>query len=205
MSPRSFGRVFAGVVTVVLLALGVSACERKIPGNPRKVMEEYIKAVQGRDFETIYRLNRVTARQKKYLEASRAGDVRKALETNYQEHKADFESAPVTFTPGVEWAEKHFFPPGSEVSVGEPYYIKPVGDDPVNAKYEEALTVMVKVLTKYLNETYAPELNGRKIKSATFDCSLGKIRLGKSVRVYSHDDEWYFNGCLINLDSVQYF
>ncbi|MGK7345145.1 MAG: hypothetical protein ACNS63_04990 [Candidatus Nitrospinota bacterium M3_3B_026] len=203
MSPRWSGRPGAGWLAVAAAVSVLSAsCHDRIPGKPEKTTAEYIEAIQKNDFAAVYQLNRVTARQARYLENTDVGDVDEMLRQNYEQRKAEYEAARAVFTPGIQWAEKHFFPASASVSVGEASWIKPVGDDPVNADYEKALTVTVPVSVEYKDKSAAPELEGKKLKSASYTCSLGKIRSEKSVRVYNVDEQWYFNGCILNRESV---
>ena len=204
MNHKLFGKG-AGPVFAAILVIGfmLASCEDKIPGDPEGVMKQYVNAIKARDFKTIYSLNRVTARQKYHLEQTSVGNVETILKTNYEENKAAFDSAEFTLTPAVQWGEKYFFPPSAKVSFGKPERIKPVGDDPVNAEYEKALTVKIHVTAEYPDVNEAPKLGDRAIKTAVYDCALGKIRTGKSVRVYDLDEKWYFNGCILEKDRVQ--
>lgn len=208
MSRKWSGKRLSDGLSAIALAffmLGLVSCTEKIPGNPKKVVTDYVTAVQKNDFDTIYKLNRVTARNMKYLQSSEVGDIEEALRQTYNTKMEEYNSVAPTFTPGVQWAEKHFFPKSARITYGEPYQLKPVGDDPVNAEYEKALTAMIPVYVEYTDKTVAPEHEGKKIKTASYTCSVGKIRGGMTVRVYNVDANWYFNGCIIDRDSLQYF
>jgi hypothetical protein len=178
---------------------------KDIPGNPKKTVEDYIAAVQKSDFEKIYNLNRVTARQKKYIEKSENGDIEKELKVSFETHKAAYEAVEPGFFTGAQWAEKNFFPPTADVVIGEAKHPSPAGDDPVNVEYEKGFTVFVPVKTLYTKSEDAPELYGRKVKEATYDCVLGKIRYGDRVRIYAHDEQWFFAGCILDRTSVTFF
>lgn len=182
-----------------------AACQDRIPGEPEKTAREYIEAIQKNDFAAVYRLNRVTARQVRYLENTDVGDVDEMLRQDYERRKADYEAVRTAFTPGIQWTEKHFFPASASVSVGEASWIKPAPGDPVNAEYEKALSVMVPVSVEYKDKNDAPVFEGKRLKSASYTCAMGKIRSEKSVRVYNVDEQWYFNGCILDRGSVTWY
>ena len=189
-----------------VLLFALLSCMNDIPGEPKKRVQEYITAVQKGDFETIYRLHRVTAQQKKYLEQTEGGDLKELMKQNYERNKASYESVKPSFMDNIQWAEKYFFPPSCSPSVGEPQKPAPATkDDPGYADYEKALTTMVPVSVTYNSEKDAPQLSGRKLKFAKYICILGKIREGSNVRIYSHDDQWFFNGCIPDSNSVRFF
>ena len=176
------------------------SCTKDIPGNPIKTVEDYIAAVQKSDFETIYNLNRVTARQKKYIKKAKNGNVEQELKASLKTHKRAYEAVEPGFFTGAQWAEKYFFPSTSRVVVGEARHPPPSGVD-----YEKGFTLYVAVKTSYAKREDAPEFHGRKVKGAVYDCILGKIRYGENVRVYSHDEQWFFAGCILDTPSLLFF
>ncbi len=182
----------------------MAGCVRKIPGRPEKIMEEYVKAVQRKDFETIFALNAGAARIRKFLERSEMGDKEKILKEDFEKNKAAYQAAEPSFAPGVRWTEKHYFPATALVDIGDPYPPASAGEDNVNAEYEMAMSVFVPVIVKYPDQNEAPAYNKRKLKTARYDCALRKIREGGAVRVYSTDDKWYFAGCVFDSSSVTY-
>ncbi|VAW27576.1 hypothetical protein MNBD_BACTEROID07-1038, partial [hydrothermal vent metagenome] len=151
------------------------------------------------------RQNINTARQKKFLGQSKEDDMAKSIENSIAENWAKYQSAVPTFISGVIWAEKFYFPASSTTVIGKAYTLAPIGDDSVNALYEMSTTVNVPVTVTYTEKKDAPKYNGKEVKTASYDCVLGKIREGDNVRVYSHDDKWYFSGCVINKDSIKLF
>lgn len=198
---RKWSGSAAGVWLILLISFPpLFSCTKDIPGNPKKTVEDYIEAVQKSDFETIYRLNRVTARQKKYIEKSKNGHVEQELKASFETHKAAYEAAEPGFFIGARWAEKYFFPSTSRVVIGEARHPPPAGVD-----YEKGFTLYVSVKASYTKREDAPELDGRKIREAVYDCILGKIRYGENVRVYSHDEQWFFSGCILDRPSARFF
>ncbi|MDH5638823.1 MAG: hypothetical protein OEZ04_10050, partial [Nitrospinota bacterium] len=131
-------------------------------------------------------------------------DKEKSLEGSYSQYKETYLSGAPTFQPGITWAERGFFPPGSIAKVGAPYYPIAAGDDPVNAEYEKANNVYVPVDVTYPDKAIAPEYNEKKVKSASYDCSMKKIREGRNVTIYAHDDRWFFGGCIVNAGKITY-
>jgi len=188
-----------------LAALALFACTKEIPGNPEKTVKEYIEAVQKGDFETIYRLNRVTARQKKFLEKTEAGNVELVLKQNFERQKAAYFTSEPDIFSGALWTERYFFPPSSSVKVGKARSMSQIGDDPVNVEYEKGFLAIVPVETTYASEKDAPKLKGQSIKKAVYDCNLAKIRQGDNVRIYSHDEKWFIARCILDTDTVEYF
>jgi len=183
---------------IIVSAFLWGGCDREIPGHPEKVAFEYIHAVQKNDFQAIYKLNFDTSRSRKYLECSEKKADDKICEDNFRENKTAYEKAGLNLSPGVRWAEKHYFPPSALIEVGEPYPPVGAGDDDLNAKYEMAVSVFIPVKVEYQDQNEAPSQNNRKIKTASFECVLRKIREGGNVRVYFHDAKWYFAGCVFN-------
>ncbi len=194
-----------GLAVVPISALFILSCSETIPGHPEKIMREYIEAVKKDDFATIYSLNMKTARQKKYLGKTSVGNVEMILRENFEKNRDDYESVPISFNMGEQWVEKYFFAKSESYTIGEPYSPKPVGDDPVNAKYESSVSCYVPVLVKYGDSKTSLEYNGKKMKSAKYDCTLRKIREGNNARVYSHDDDWYLAGCVIDTSTIELY
>jgi len=205
MNRKWSGSAVGGYLILLLSSPLVLSCTKEIPGNPEKTVKDYIEAIQKSDFETTYRLNRVTARQKKYIEKSKNGNIAQELKASIESHKAAYDAAEPDFFSGALWSEKYFFPLTSRVVVGEAKHPSPAGDDPVNVEYEKGFTLFVSVKTFYTKSKDAPELHGRKVKEAIYDCALGKIRYGENVRVYSHDEQWFLSGCILDRSSVTFF
>lgn len=202
---RKWSGSAAGIYLILLVTSPLLlSCAKDIPGNPVKTVKDYIAAVQKSDFETIYRLNRVTARQKKLIEKSKNASIEKELKASFETHKAAYDAAEPGFFTGAIWSEKYFFPSTSRVAVGEAKHPTSAGDDSVNVEYEKGFTLFVSVKTFYTTTEDAPELYGRKVKEAIYDCVLGKIRYGENVRVYSHDEQWFLSGCLLDRSSVTF-
>lgn len=204
MNRKSFGKLSA--VLLFTAALGfVSACAEKIPGNPEITMKEYIEAVQKRDFKTIYYINRSTARQSKYILKSKDADTLRMDAENLEKNRLEFEAIAPNFTQGVRWNEKHFFPSSSIVKIGKPQdFIKQIDKQRPGENYEKGNTVQFLISVDYPNATDAPEISGIKLKYAEYICSLGKIRQDQMVMIYSIDDKWYFNSCMVDMGKVQY-
>jgi len=198
-------RKVPGLLVAPITALLLLSCSKAIPGHPEKIMSGYIEAVKKDDFATIYELNMKTARQKKYLGKTSVGNLGMILKENFEKNRSDYENVPISFNLGEQWVEKHFFRTAAIYSIGEPYSPKPVGDDPVNAKYESSVSCYVPVLVEYGDTKTGLEYNGKKIKSAKYDCSMRKIREGNNARVYSHDDNWYLAGCVIDTSTIKLF
>jgi len=203
---RKWSGSAAGIYIILMISsLLLFSCTKDIPGNPKKTVEHYIAAVQKSDFETIYKMNRATARQKKYIEKSKSGDIEQELMASFKTHKEAYDAVEPGFFSGAQWSEKYLFPPTAKVVVGEARHPSPAPDDPEHVQYEKGFTAFVSVRTLYTTMEDAPELYGRKVQEATYDCALGKIRYGDNVRVYSHDEQWFFTGCILERDSVTYF
>ncbi|MBI5636679.1 MAG: hypothetical protein HZA03_01780 [Nitrospinae bacterium] len=203
MNRKLFGKnLFRAIALPALMVGAVSACTLdKIPGNPTQVLKDYIDAVQKGDFNTIYALSQVTARQKKWIQKSESGDVQKQEAEHFQRHKAIYDATAADMA-NVQWAEKFFFPPSAKVEIGKPH-------DPVPAEkkmgdaYEKGVVVVSTVSVSYPKPEEAPEYNGVKVKDAVYECSLRKIRHDESVMIYSYDDKWFFAGCVVKDTSAR--
>ncbi|MEE8483581.1 MAG: hypothetical protein V3S46_03205 [Nitrospinota bacterium] len=205
MNHKLSGNTAKTAIAVAVLVFALTACWQKIPGDPKGTLEKYIKAVQQGDFKTIYALNQVTARQKKYLEQTTVGDVDAIVAENYRKSKSDYDDLEPVKVVNIQWGEKYFFPPSASVAVGKPKPPAAAGDDTVNAEYERAGTVNVQVSVVYTDPAKAPEIEGKKVKSIDYLCTLVKIREGKNVRVYSHDENWFFGSCIEETPSASYY
>ena len=203
MNRKLFGKnIHRAIVLLALIA--VSACSLdKIPGDPAKVLREYITAVQKGDFKTIYALNQVTARQKKWLQKSETGDVQIQEAEHFQRHKAIYDAADMSSTQGVLWAEKFFFPASAKVEVGKPHDPLPVEKEKMGDAYEKGVVVVSTVSVSYPIPEEAPVYNGVKLKYAEYNCMLRKIRYDESVMIYSYDEKWFFSGCMIKGSSAR--
>lgn len=205
MNRKWSGSAVGIYLILMIFSLLLLTCTRDIPGNPEKTVKDYITAVQKSDFETIYNLNRLTARQKRFIEKIKNGDVEKELKASFEMHKAAYDAVEPGFFTGAQWAEKYFFPPMATVVIGKARHPSSAGDDPSNVEYDKGFTLFVSVKTFYTKSEDAPELDGRKVKKATYDCVLGKIRYGANVRIYSHDEQWFLSGCILDRPLVTFF
>ena len=203
MNRKSFGKAAFGFAVVAAFLL--VSCAETIPGDPQGTLKRYITAVQEDDFKTLYELNRSTAQQRKHLERTTIGDVEGMLEASYRERKKAYDEHPRDLTINVQWAEKNYFPPSSAVVYGKPNHPPAAGDDPVNAEYERANNVNVPVTVTYHDKNEALQIGGVTVREIAFVCALTKIREGKNVRIYSHDDQWFFGSCIPEQQSIKSF
>lgn len=205
MNHKLFGKnLFRSIVLLILVAGTMAACSLdKIAGDPAKVLKEFIAAVQKNDFNTMYALNNDTARQEKWLKKGESGDVQKQRTENFQRSKEFYDTAVMSFSPGVRWAEKFFFPPSAKVVIGKPRDPEPVEKEKMGDAYEKGMVAVITVAVTYPVPEEAPEFHDAKLKYAEYNCMLRKIRQEGSVMIYSYDDKWFFSGCIINSNSVQ--
>jgi len=204
MNPRLSGN-FRKILLGGLCGLLLFSCSKKFPGHPEKILKSYIEATRKGDFDTVYKLHSLTARQIKYLGSTTVGNVDQLLKENFEQKKALWESADTGREAGELYYEKQFFPSSSEVSIVRIKEPPALSDDPTNADYEKANTIYGVVEAVYKNKESAPKFNGRPAKKARYDCVLSKIREGQNVRVYSDDTSWYFGGCILDEDSIEFF
>ena len=203
MNRKLFGKPSRLRIALVV-ALFSWACSERIPGNPEKIIAEYLGAVQKGDFATMYKLNRVTARQKKYVLKSNAGNLDKLLSDNYEMNLAKYNSAVLSFMGGVQWQEKYFFPRSAVLKIGRAHPLIPPDKDARGENWEKGLTVLAEVSAEYPNKEEAPEYDGQKLRSLNYACTLSKIREEGSLMVYSQDLDWYVDGCIANLASAKF-
>lgn len=190
-------RLTAALLLLAVTTVGIG-CTESIPGNPKRIVEEYVKAVQTNDFEKIYDLNFLTARQKIYLGAIEKGEGESRLKENFRKFKKQYDEFMPQDVIGYQWEEKHFFTPNAAIEVKDARFPPGAAGDPVNAEYEKDQNVFVTVLVVYKDKSEAPLLYGKRVSEAKYDCILKKIRHPGTVRVYSHDDRWYIGGCLMD-------
>ena len=193
---------FVFLISASVLLLFTVSCEEKVPGDPEKTLTEYITAIQGDDYETIFALNHASERKIRFIEDAEDADIKLMLAENLKKDKADYIAAQQTFTTGSRWIERHFFPKSSTFTVGKAYFMEPVGDDPVNVDYEKAVSVQTPVSVEYKNTKDAPLYDGHKVLSANYVCMLRKLRQKGSVRIYSHDTDWFIASCTVFSESI---
>ena len=184
------------------LAFFAVSCEEKIPGDPQKTLTDYIMAIQNADYEAIFSLNHASERKIRFIEEAEGADIKLMLAENFKKDKADYMAAQQTFTTGSRWIERHYFPKSSTFTVGKAYFMEPVGDDPVNVEYEKAVSVQTPVVVEYKSLKDAPLFDGRKVVSAQYVCILRKLRQKGSVRIYSHDTDWFIASCTVVSESI---
>lgn len=192
----------SGLSVTALVLLALSACVDSIAGNPEKVTADYIEAIQKNDADAFFRLNHITARRLKYLAFGTDAEDKEALKLQVKLWKEWWRNTESEYDVTHRWNDRALFPPGAETTVGKAYLYKSVGSDHINSEYLKGLKTLVPVQVKYAETSLIFE--GKKVASARFDCILGKIRSGKNVRIYSHDERWYVASCLIDSDSVKY-
>lgn len=203
MNHKLFGKFFFRAIALVALVGGTEACTlNKIAGDPAKVLKEYIGAVQKGDFNAIYALSQVTARQKKWIQKSETGDVQKQEAEHFQRHKAIYDATVPSFS-NVQWAEKYYFPPSAKVEIGKPRDPEPFEKEKLGDAYEKGVVAIITVSVSYPVPEEAPEYDGMKVKQANYNCMLRKIRYEDSVMIYSYDEKWFFSGCLVIGNSIQ--
>jgi len=203
-------KLFGNIVVIkkalfVIALLALNSCSESIPGNPEKVAGDYVKALQSKDFSRIYELNFLTVRQNRLLLREEGASGKMLMEENFRNHKADYESAEAKFTDRGLWHEKSYFPQSAKVTVGKASYPKAAADDPVNADYEKAQNVYVKIKTLYSSPSDAPDYEAKKIKEVSFDCFLKKIRKEGNVSIYSHDEQWFVADIVPDVTTALYF
>ncbi|MDH5541665.1 MAG: hypothetical protein OEY64_01740 [Nitrospinota bacterium] len=190
---------------LVIALLTLNSCSESIPGNPEKVAENYVEAIRADDFAQIYELNFLTVRQKRLLLREESDAGQKLLEENFKKHKGDYESVDVKLTDRGIWHEKSYFPKSAKVTFGKASYPKAAADDPVNAEYEKAQNVYVKIKSVYSSPEEAPVYDDKKIKEVSFDCFLKKVRKEGNVRIYSHDEQWFVADIVPDVSTAIYF
>jgi hypothetical protein len=198
MNHRLFGKFFSlGILFLTLIAT-VFGCSDSIPGQPAKIVEEYVKAVQSNDFEKIYQLNFLTARQKIFIVGKDKVEVESLMREHFELSKKRYDESLPQDEIGLQWAEKDFFTPNALIEVDKARYPPAAADDPVNAEYEKDQNAFVTVRAVYKDKDEAPLLLGKRVVEAEYDCILKKIRQPGTVRVYSHDEQWYIGGCIMD-------
>jgi len=198
MNHKLFGnKLSTAFLLFAVIVVGVG-CSESIPGHPEKTVEEYIKAVQSNDFEKIYHLNFLTARQKVYIGGGDEGEVESLQKEHFEKAKKGYEEYRQQDQRGLQWAEKYYFTPNATIKVEEARYPSGAGDDSVNAEYEKDQNVYVTVKALYNDKNEAPTLGGKRAIEAEYDCILKKIRQPGNVRVYSHDENWYIGACIMD-------
>ncbi len=193
---------FLSISVVALILLMLSACVESIAGNPEQVTADYIQAIQTDDADTFFGLNHITARRLKYLAFGTDAEDKEALKLQVKLWKEWWRVSESDYDVTHRWNDRALFPPGAETTIGKAYQYKSVGSDRINSEYLKGLKTIVPVDVKYADKSLIFE--GKKVASARFDCILGKIRSGKNVRIYSHDEQWYVASCLIDSDTVKY-
>lgn len=201
MNHKSLGSIAA----IFAISLALAGCTDKIPGNPEAVTQRYVKAIQTDDFDTVFTVNAKTAWQLRYQAGEDSTVSKEELKQGKEKHRAMYLAAPLTFTAGQRWSERHFFPPSSSVTVEKAHWLPPFGTDTVNSEYEKAATVIVPVSVTYSNKEDAPAYHDGKIKSARYECTLVKIRQEGAVGIYPNDTQWYVSGFIVDKDSIKNF
>ncbi len=201
MNHKWFGRPY-GATSAVVFVIFLAACAERIPGDPGKILAEYVGAVQKGDFATMYKLSRITARQKKYILKSNVGDINKLLSENYEMHLSTYKSVEPSFFGAVQWQEKYFFPPSAVVRFGKAKNLPPPEKSERKENWEIGLKVLIDVSVEYPKKEEAPEYDGRKLRSINYVCTLSKIRMEGALAVYPQDPDWFFDGCNANSSSA---
>lgn len=202
MNHKLFGKRYSPIILFIAVTAVWAGCFESIPGDPEKTVREYVKAVQSNDFEKIYYLNFLTARQDIYAGGRDEEEIERIRRELFERAKKGYYGSRQHDESGLQWAEKYFFTPNALIEVDKARFPPEAPNDPVNAEYEKDQNVFVTVRAVYKNKGEAPILYGKRVTVAEYDCILKKIRHPGTVRVYSHDERWYIGGCIMDREKT---
>ncbi|MBE9536420.1 MAG: hypothetical protein IMF07_04505 [Proteobacteria bacterium] len=139
----------------------LSACSGG-SGGAKKAVEQYLGALQGGDFATLYELNATT--QKKVALIYRGAEETReaALKKNFEKYKAMFAEAEAD---SRLWSEKFLFPSDATFTVKVA-----VEDDKEQgtARFKDRKIAVAEIKVTYASKEKAPDLGSGKLKTAVF-------------------------------------
>jgi len=178
--------LFLSLVALVF----ISACSGGSIGA-KKAVEQYLGALQGADFATLYELNATT--QKKVALIYRGAEETReaALKSNFEEYKAMFAGAEAD---SRLWSEKFLFPSDATFTVTK----VTVEEDKEQgtARFKDRKVVVAEIKVTYGSKEKAPDYGSGKLKTAVFIANFINgydVVKGIKRKEETNMSEWLFN------------
>lgn len=187
------------IATLILLA-AISIVYLVIARGPKAAVEEYIAAMQKRDFDILYEMNYEA--QRKVLLILRETTERREdlLKENYLAEKQAFEKAVPGTDISLQWAEKFLFIPDMKFSIIK---VEEEIEKAPSAFFRKRMLMNVSVKVEYTNQATAPILQAaglepKKVKGATYQIKMiQREEIIKGIRLEKIKRGWIFKGLTV--------
>ena len=183
------------IIGILLLLAAISIVYLFLAKGPKAAVEEYITAMQKRNFDVLYEMNYES--QRKVLLMLRETTERREdlLKENYLAEKQAFEKAIAGTDISLQWSEKFLFIPDMKYSIMK---AEEEVEKAPSAFFRERRLMNVYVKVEYTNEPAAPVLQAaglepKKIKSAIYMIKMiQREEIIKGIRLEKIKRGWIF-------------
>lgn len=188
------------IIGILLLLAAISIVYLFLAKGPKAAVEEYINAMQRKNFDTLYAMNYES--QRKVLLILRETTERREdlLKENYLAEKQAFEKAIAGTDISLQWSEKFLFMPDMKYSIMK---VEEEVEKAPSAFFRERRLMNVYVKVEYTNEAAAPVLQAdglepKKIKSAIYQIKMiQREEIIKGIRLEKIKRGWIFKGLTV--------
>ncbi len=188
------------IIGILILLAGISIIYLVIAKGPKAAVEEYITAMQKKDFDTLYEMNYES--QRKVLLILRETTERREdlLKENYLAEKNAFEKAVPGTDTSLQWSEKFLFIPDMKYSIMK---IEEEIEKAPSAFFRKRKLMNVYIKVEYTNDAAAPVLQEaglepKKVKSATYQIRMiQREEIIKGIRLEKIKRGWIFKGIIV--------
>jgi hypothetical protein len=189
------------IIGILTLLAAISIFYLVIAKSPKAAVEEYITAMQKRDFGALYEMNSEAQRKVLLILRETTEKTEELLKANYLAEKQAFEKAVPSADISLQWSEKFLFIPAdmkySIIKVEEEIEKAP------SAFFRARKLANVYVKIDYTNEATAPVLQEagqepKKIKNATYQIKMiQREEIIKGIRFGKIKRGWIFKGLTV--------
>jgi len=188
------------IIGILLLLAAISIFYLVIAKSPKAAVEEYITAMQKRDFGALYEMNSEAQRKVLLILRETTEKTEELLKENYLSEKQAFEKAIPSTGTSLQWSEKFLFIPDMKYSIIK---VEEEIEKAPSAFFRARKLANVYVKVDYTNEATAPVLQEagqepKKIKSAIYQIKMiQREEIIKGIRVEKIKRGWIFKGLTI--------
>lgn len=185
-----------GLLLSLMALVFLSACGGG-SGSAKKAVEQYLVALQGGNFETLYELNAIT--QKKVALIYRGAEATReaALKKNFEQYKAMFAEAE---SDSRLWSEKFLFPSDATFTVK---VVVEDDKDQGTARFKDRKVAVAEIKVTYGSKEKSPDFGSGSVKTATFTANfingydvVKGIKRKDEIKV----SEWLFKSIRVKKD-----
>ncbi len=188
------------ITAILILAAAIGILIFAMASSPKRGAEEYIIAMQKRDFDAIYELNYEAQKKVQLILRESTERHEEQLKANYLAEKDAFEKIKPDADISSHWSERFLFIPEMKYTIiKEEEEVERTPSTP----FRPRRTVSVYVKIEYANKASAPlipqgfnaDMEKKKIKTAAYQIKMVQSEeVIKGIRPEKVERKWLFKG-----------